>query len=253
MSASMKREAHNMTEAEWQARCDLAALYHIVHHFGWTDIINTHLSARVPGEPNAFLINHYGDMFDEITASRLVKMDLEGNVIGEPGPYNAAGFTIHSGVYKAVPEAMCVMHTHTRAGVTLALMPGGLRPISQDAMYVIDDVAYHEFGVPATQDECDALGESCRKGGAVVLLNHGLLAWGRTIPGTFKHMYYLERAAEIEVASRNLGLEPKLVEPEVVAQLAVRNKAWRAAPSYGVAEFAGLQRVLERKGVQYRC
>jgi ribulose-5-phosphate 4-epimerase/fuculose-1-phosphate aldolase len=106
----------DMTDAEWRARVDLAALYHVVQHFGWTDTINTHFSVRVPGEPDAFLINRYGEMFDEITASSLIKMDMAGNLIGEPGPYNDAGFTIHSGVYKARPDANCVTHTHTRAG-----------------------------------------------------------------------------------------------------------------------------------------
>src|SRR3712207_9280154 len=94
-----------MTEAEWRTRCELAAVYHVMHHLGWTDLINTHMSARVPGEPNAFLINNYGEMFDEITASSLVKMDMDGNVLGEGGRYNAAGFTIHSGVYKARQDA----------------------------------------------------------------------------------------------------------------------------------------------------
>ena len=116
MSAALKLPKTNMTDAEWQTRCELAALYHVVNHLGWTDLINTHMSARIPGEPNTFLINNYGEMFDEITASSLVKMDMDGNVLGEGGRFNNAGFTIHSGVYKARPDAMCVMHTHTRAG-----------------------------------------------------------------------------------------------------------------------------------------
>ena len=122
MSSAMKLARADMTDAEWQTRCDLAALYHVVHHLGWTDLINTHLSARVPGEPDTFLINRYGEMFDEITASSLIKMDLAGNVIGDERPFNAAGFTIHSGVYKARPDANCVMHTHTRAGAGVSLL-----------------------------------------------------------------------------------------------------------------------------------
>ena len=175
MPATARLEPTEVSAAEWQARCDLAALYRVVDHFGWTDVIATHMSARVPGEPNAFLINHYEEMFHEITASSLIKMDLEGNVLGRQGRFNAAGFTIHSGVYKARPDANCVMHTHTRAGAGVSLMRNGLRAISQDALNVLDEVVYHEYGMPASQEECDALGVSCRKGTCVVLLNHGLL------------------------------------------------------------------------------
>jgi ribulose-5-phosphate 4-epimerase/fuculose-1-phosphate aldolase len=252
MSVALKTETPAMSAAEWQARCDLAALYRIVEHLGWTDIINTHMSARIPDEPDCFLINHYGDMFEEVTASRLVKLDMAGNVIGPPGPTNAAGFTIHSGVYKACPEAMCVLHTHTRAGVGASLLPDGLRPISQDALYVYDDLAYHDFGVPATVSECDALGEACRRGSAVVLKNHGLLAWGRTIPGAFKQMWYLERASEVEVLARGITAAPTFIAADVVADVGARNKRWRAAPGYGVAEFEGLQRKLERQGARWR-
>ena len=117
-------------EAEWQARCDLAALYRICDYLGWTDLIDTHMSVRVPGEPNCFLINPYYENFDEITASSLIKMDMDGKVYGKQGSFNSAGFTIHSGVYKARPDVNCVMHTHTRAGAGVSLMKQGLRPIS---------------------------------------------------------------------------------------------------------------------------
>jgi ribulose-5-phosphate 4-epimerase/fuculose-1-phosphate aldolase len=151
MAASPHLRNTEMSEAEWEARCELAALYHVVDHHGWTDGINTHFSVRVPGEPDAFLINNYGEMFDEITASNLVKMDFDGNVLGDkPGKFNNAGFTIHSGVYKARPDANCVTHTHTRTGAAVSLIEKGIRPISQDALHVYDDVAYHPYGVPAT-------------------------------------------------------------------------------------------------------
>ena len=156
----------NVTQAEWQARCELAALYHIANHLGWTDLINTHMSARVPDEPDTFLINSYGEMFDEITASSLVKMDFAGNVVAGAGKVNSAGFTIHSGVYKARPDASCVTHTHTRAGAGVSLLKHGLRPISQDALSILDEVAYHPYGVPATSDECEALGRTCQQGAA---------------------------------------------------------------------------------------
>lgn len=244
--------AAEMSTSEWQARCDLAALYRVADHFGWTDLINTHLSARVPGEPNAFLINPYGEMFYEITASSLIKMDLKGNVLGRQGRFNAAGFTIHSGVYIARPDANCVMHTHTRAGAGVSMVRKGLRPISQDALNVLDEVVYHEYGLPATQAECDALGVSCRAGTCVVLLNHGLLTLGPTIPGALHRLYMLERACELELIARTLGEPPVLIEDDVIDGVATYMKAARAKPDFGFDEWNALLRLIDKKGSDYR-
>jgi ribulose-5-phosphate 4-epimerase/fuculose-1-phosphate aldolase len=253
MSSAMKVASTEMTDAEWQVRCDLAALYRVVNHLGWTDLINTRMSARVPGEPGTFLINRYGEMFDEVTASSLVKMDLLGNVIGDQGRFNAAGFTIHSGVYKARPDAMCVLHTHTRAGAGVSLLRRGLRPISQDALHVLDDVAYHDYGVPATQEECDALGVTCANGSCVVLLNHGLLTLGQTIHGALMRLYMLERACEVELMARGLDEPPVMIDDTVIAKAATRMKKLRATPEYGLMEFQGLVRTVDRQGAKYRC
>jgi len=252
MSAVAKALPSGMSAAEWQARCDLAALYRVVHHFGWTDIIATHMSARVPGEPGAFLINHYEEMFHEITASSLIKMDMAGNVLGRQGRFNAAGFTIHSGVYKARPDANCVMHTHTRAGAGVAMMRRGLRPISQDALNVLDEVAYHEYGQPATQEECDALGESCRNGSCIILLNHGLLTHAPTIWGALQRLYMLERACELELISRSLGEAPVPIAEDVIAGVAAYMKSARAKPDYGLHEWNALLRLIENEGTDYR-
>jgi ribulose-5-phosphate 4-epimerase/fuculose-1-phosphate aldolase len=249
----MKLAATDMSDAEWQTRCDLAALYHVVHDLGWTDLINTHMSARIPGEPEHFLINRYGEMFDEVTASSLVKMDLAGNVIGDQGKFNAAGFTIHSGVYKARPDANCVLHTHTRAGAGVSLLRNGLRPISQDALHVLDDVAYHEYGVPTSQEECDALGVTCQKGSCVVLLNHGLLTWGETIHGALMRLYMLERACEVELMARSLDEPPVVIEPYVQERAKARMQKLRGTLEYGLMEFQGLVRTVDRKGAKYRC
>ena len=229
------RSTTGMTEAEWRTRCELAAVYHVMHHLGWTD-----------------LINRYGEMFDEITASSLVKMDMEGNVLGEGGRYNAAGFTIHSGVYKARPDATCVLHTHTRAGAGLSLLRGGLRPISQDALHVLDDVVYHEYGVPASQEECEALGRSCANGSCVVLLNHGLLTLGHTIHGAVMRLYMLERACEVELTARMLDEPPVRIADHVVERAAARMKRLRATDDYGLKEWQGLVRTVDRKGFDYR-
>ncbi len=140
-----------VSKEEWQTRVDLAAAYQLAHIYKWTDLIYTHFSARVPGTED-FLLNPYGLMFDEITASSLVKMDIDGNVYSDEGKFNAAGFTIHSGVYKARPDANCVMHTHTRAGAGVSVLKQGLRPITQDALSVYDDLVYHEYGMPTSQE-----------------------------------------------------------------------------------------------------
>jgi ribulose-5-phosphate 4-epimerase/fuculose-1-phosphate aldolase len=252
MSAVLKSPSTEMTDAEWQARCDLAALYRVVDHLGWTDIIATHMSVRVPGEPDCFLINHYEEMFHEITASSLIKMDMDGNVHGRQGRFNKAGFTIHSGVYKARPDANCVMHTHTRAGAGVAMLRDGLRPISQDAMLVLDDICYHDYGVPATQEECDALGLSVQRGSCVVLRNHGLLTLGPTLHGTMFNLYMLERACELELISRSFSEPPVLIAPDVVEQFAERMPRLRAEPTWGLQEWQALCRAVEAKGADFR-
>jgi ribulose-5-phosphate 4-epimerase/fuculose-1-phosphate aldolase len=251
MSAALQMKPE-MTDAEWHTRCELAALYHVIEHLGWTDLINTHMSARVPGEPNHFLINNYGEMFDEITASSLVKMDIDGNVLSPGGKFNNAGLIIHSGVYKARPDANCVLHTHTRAGAGVSLLRNGLRPISQDHLHVLDDVAYHEYGVPATAEECEALGKTCQHGSCVVLMNHGLLTLGETIHGTMMRLYMLERACELELIARTLNEPPMVVDEYVQKKAAERMKKMRPTEGYGLNEWKGLVRTVERKGFDFR-
>lgn len=237
-----------MSEAEWQSRVDLAALYRICDFLGWTDLIDTHMSVRVPGEPNCFLINHYEENFDEITASSLIKMDIDGKIYGKQGRFNAAGFTIHSGIYKARADVNCVMHTHTRAGGAVSLLKKGLRPISQDALSVYDDIVYHEYGVPATVEECEELGKTCQKGGHVILHNHGLLTAAPTLPGALRGLYMLERACELELLSRQLGEEPVMIDDYIIARAAQRMKQLRSDPNFGVVYFEALKRQVQKKG-----
>jgi ribulose-5-phosphate 4-epimerase/fuculose-1-phosphate aldolase len=253
MSAALQLSRAEMTDAEWQTRCELAALYRVVDHLGWTDLINTHMSARVPGEPATFLINQFGEMFDEITAGSLVKMDLDGNVLGPQGRFNRAGFTIHSGVYKGRPDANCVMHTHTRAGAGVSMLARGLRPISQDALLLLDDLAYHPYGVPASASECDELARSCAGGSYVMLLNHGLLTHAPTVHGAFFRMWNFERACELELIARTLDEPPVLIAPDVVQHVAGRMRKRRLDPDYGLLEFQGVVRAVERKGANFRC
>lgn len=252
MDGAIPPAPRGMTVQEWQTRCDLAALYRVLDGFGWTDLIYTHLSARVPGEPGTFLINHYGEMFDEVTAVSLIKMDMDGNVLGAEGRVNKAGFTIHSGVYRARPDTNCVMHTHTRAGAAVSTLRRGLRPISQDVLEIWDELAYHDYGVPSSVEECEALGRSCAGANALVLLNHGLLALGDSIPAAFVRMYYLERACQLEVASRSLGEAPVEIDAEVVRKAAERKTRMRASGTYGALEWESVLQMLERRGVAYR-
>jgi ribulose-5-phosphate 4-epimerase/fuculose-1-phosphate aldolase len=252
MQAARHLPNTEMSAAEWQTRCDLAALYHVVHLMGWTDLINTHMSARIPDQPDTFLINRHGEMFDEITASSLIKMDMDGNVLGTPGKFNRAGFVIHSGVYKARPDSNYVMHTHTRAGAGVSMLKQGLRPISQDAMAVYDDLAYHTYGVPASKEECEELGRTCAHGSCVVLLNHGLLTLGDTVQGTFMRCYMLERACELELIARTLDEPPVIIDDYVVGKAAERMKALRATPEYGLMEWEGVVRTVDKRGFDYR-
>jgi ribulose-5-phosphate 4-epimerase/fuculose-1-phosphate aldolase len=242
----------DVSAAEWQARCELAALYHVCDHLGWTDLINTHMSVRVPDEPDTFLINRYGEMFDEVTASSLIKMDMDGNVLGAEGRFNNAGFTIHSGVYKARPDANCVTHTHTRAGAGISQLAKAIRPISQDALQVYDDIAYHAYGVPATVEECEALGKTCAEGSHVVLRNHGLLTLAPTVHGAFFRLYNMERACELEMIARQMDEEPVEIEPHVVRRAAERMQAIRDTETYGLMEWQGIVRTVERKGADFR-
>jgi ribulose-5-phosphate 4-epimerase/fuculose-1-phosphate aldolase len=247
MNVALQVDRPDMTDAEWQARRDLAMLYRIADHFGWTDTIDTHLSMRIPGEPKCFLINNYGDLFHEITASSLVKMDIDGNVHSKDGRFNTAGFTIHSGVYKARPDVNCVMHTHTRAGTGISVLKEGLRPITQDALAVYDDLVYHEYGLPTTQEECDALGESCQKGSSVVLRNHGLLSVGATAPAALRRLYMMERACEVEIIARGLDEPPAPIDDEVIRRYGERMKQHRASPEYGVIYWQSLGRLIDQK------
>ena len=242
-----------ISESEWKVRCDLAALYRILHYLRMTDLIYTHMSARVPGEENTFLINRYGDLFDEVTASGLVKMDFDGNVIGDETRFNMAGFNIHSAVYMARPEINCVMHTHTRAGIAVAISERGLLPISQHALAVLDEVGYHEYGGPGTLESREDIGASCASANCVILRNHGLLSAGETIPMAFKRMYYLELACQIQAAAVAGGEPLVMIRDEVIEATAALHSERRVSGNYGDLEWESLVRMLERQGTDYRC
>ncbi|MCG8542702.1 MAG: class II aldolase/adducin family protein [Alphaproteobacteria bacterium] len=251
MAVTKLKRSTECSEAEWETRCHLAALYRILHKLRMTDLIYTHMSARVPGEPGHFLINRYGEFFDEVTASSLVKMDFDGNVVGEPGHYNDAGFIIHSAVLMARPDVNCVMHLHTRSSVAVSAQACGLRPISQQSLLVLGSIGYHDYDVAAgNHDERETLGRDCAKADNIILRNHGLLTVGTSIQAAFKNMYYLETACQIQTAAG----DGELIEvPEPVRSKAIeRYKAWSEEPNYGDLEWESMLRMLDRDGADYQ-
>lgn len=196
-------------DAEWRARVDCAALYRLIALYGWDDMVFTHISLRLPGPDHHFLINPYGFLFDEITASSLVKVDLDGNVL-EPTPHfiNPAGFTIHSAIHAAREDAVCVIHCHTDAGVAVSAQKAGLLPISQTAMACTADLAYHDYeGVALDLDERQRLVADIGEKSFLMLRNHGTLTVGDCAATAFMRMFYLERACKMQVFAQAGGGE----------------------------------------------
>ncbi len=193
---------------EWQVRRDLAAAYRLVAHFGWDDLVFTHLSARVPGPEHHFLINPYGLLFHEITASSLVKVDQDGHVVQSGGLHrvNPAGFTIHSAVHMGRPEAGAVMHLHAPDGVAVSAHRDGLLPLSQTAMLCLGHLSYHEYeGVALNLDERERLIRDLGASNMMILRNHGTLTVGQTVAEAFTYMYFLMKACEIQVRAQACG------------------------------------------------
>jgi ribulose-5-phosphate 4-epimerase/fuculose-1-phosphate aldolase len=192
---------------EWQLRVDLAACYRLTAMYGWTDLVFTHISARVPGPEHHFLINPYGLMFDEITASSLVKIDAQCNkIIDSQFPVNPAGFTIHSAIHEAREDIQCVMHTHTRAGVAVSAQKCGVLPISQQSTFVLASLGYHDYeGVAFRDDEKPRLQKSLGDATHLMLRNHGLLTVGKTVADAFLCMYRFESACQIQISAQPGG------------------------------------------------
>ncbi|HTN50053.1 MAG TPA: class II aldolase/adducin family protein [Burkholderiaceae bacterium] len=201
-------EAHaRVSAAEWQLRVDLAACYRLVAMFHWDDLIFTHISARLPGPEHHFLINPYGMMFDEITASSLVKIDLEGNKVApSPHPINPAGFTIHSAIHTAREDAACVLHVHSVNGVAVSAQREGLLPLSQHSMLVLSSLAYHDYeGLALNDDEKPRLVRDLGDKRFLMLRNHGLLTVGRSVADAFVAMYLFETSCMMQVRAQSGG------------------------------------------------
>jgi len=236
---------------EWSARVDLAATFRLVAHYGWDDMIFTHISLRVPGPKQHFLLNPFGLTFGEITASSLLKVDMDGRKVGRsPYPVNQAGFTIHSALHVARDDAHCVIHLHTLDGCAVAAQEAGLLPLTQHAMLIGEDVAYHDFeGVALDLDERERLVQDIGSKHLMILRNHGTLAVGRSCADAFMRIYYLERACSMQVRA--------LTAPVNRVPRDIQDKTGRQLPQAFEGQLSGaawpaLLRTLDRQDPTFR-
>ena len=248
----MNKVREQVSAEEWQARVDLAAAYRLVAMYGWDDLVFTHLTVRVPGPEHHFLINPYGMMFEEITASSLVKVDLEGNkVMDSDYPINPAGFTIHSCIHGAREDAMCVMHTHSLNGVAVSAQKNGVLPLSQQSLFVLASLAYHDYeGVALNEDEKPRLVSDLGNANFLMLRNHGLLTCAPTVADAFLFMYLFEAACMIQVRAmaggKDLHHVPQAIVDGISEQARVVTKGLG-----GALAWPGLLRKLDRKNPGY--
>ncbi|MDX3904831.1 MAG: class II aldolase/adducin family protein [Pigmentiphaga sp.] len=253
----------SITDAERQVRTDLAACYRLIDLFGMSDMILNHISARVPGAEEHFLINPFGMMYEEITASSLIKVDLDGNIIHNPNTnytINLPGYVIHSAIHGARPDVACVLHTHTPAGMAVSALECGLLPLNQTAMRFASGVGYHEFeGVAVDVDERQRLAGNLGDKDVMVLRNHGLLAVGRTVAEAFVNMHRLERACQTQLLTLSAGSALHMPSPTVVERA---YQQLRRAPTpnldgthppHGEREWPALLRMLDRRDMSYRA
>ena len=245
---------NKVSNEEWQTRIDLAACYRLVALYGWTDLVFTHITAKIPGVENQFLINPYGMLFDEITASSLVKIDLGGNKLDadNPFPVNPAGFTIHSAIHAARHDAKCVLHVHTANGVAVSAQKSGVLPISQQSIFVLASLAYHDYeGVALNADEKPRLVADLGEKNFFMLRNHGLLTVGETIPDTFLFMYLFETACTIQIRAQAGGGELTRI-PQPIIDGAQKQAKLVTKGLGGSLAWPGLLRKLDKMDAGFR-
>jgi ribulose-5-phosphate 4-epimerase/fuculose-1-phosphate aldolase len=238
--------------SEREVRVQLAACYRLIAHFGLDDVVFTHISARVPGTTDHFFINPYGLHFSEITASNLVKIDTEGNLVGDSEyPVNKAGFVIHSAIHAARHDVACVLHTHTRAGVAVSSIAEGLLPLNQFSLQFYNRIAYHDYeGVALDEDERERLVADIGDKRILILRNHGLLTAGRTIPEAFSLMYYLDQSCRVQLDIMASGGKMLLVPGQVAEKTARQFE--RNDNTTGQREWPALLRILDKQDTSYR-
>lgn len=242
----------SVSDQEWALRVDLAAAYRLVAMYGWDDLVFTHISARIPGAEHHFLINPYGMMFEEITASSLIKVDLNGDKVAESDyPVNPAGFTIHSAVHAAREDAQCVMHTHSINGVAVSAQKEGVLPLSQQSLFVLSSLGYHSYeGVALNEEEKPRLVADLGANNFLMLRNHGLLTAGKTIADAFLYMYLFEASCMIQVRALAGGKEMVQVDSRIVAGIQQQAEQVTKGLGGGLA-WPGLLRKLDRKNPGY--
>jgi ribulose-5-phosphate 4-epimerase/fuculose-1-phosphate aldolase len=257
MNAILKPAAPGMHPDEWKTRVQLAAAYRIFDMLGWTEMIYNHITVRLPesvsGPEKQFLINPFGLHYSEVTASNLLKIDLKGNKLDDnEWPVNPAGFTVHSAIHENIPDAHCVMHTHTTTGLAVACTQGGLAQNNFYSAQLHGLVAYHDFeGITIHADEAPRLLKNIGDKPAVILRNHGLLSWGPTLPMAFVRLWTLQRACDVQAAQAPLG--PAIAVPEAVAQQTVADSfQWDARFGAGQDVFDALVRRVDRIDPGYR-
>jgi len=239
--------------SERDLRVDLAACYRLIAMFGWDDLVFTHISARLPGEHDAFLINPYGMLFEEITASSLVKVDARGEKLAPSDwPINPAGFVIHSAVHAARPDVGCVLHVHTNAGVAVSAQKQGLLPISQTSTIPLSSLGYHDYeGIALRDDEKPRLVRDLGQSACLILRNHGLLTAGPTVADAFIWMYALQRACEIQILAQGGGAELVQVDPRIVGGVKANLEAVTKGMG-GALAWPALRRKLDRTDPSYK-
>jgi ribulose-5-phosphate 4-epimerase/fuculose-1-phosphate aldolase len=243
-----------VSKEEWATRVDLAACYRMVAHYGWDDLIFTHISARVPGPDAHFLINPYGMMFEEVTASSLVKVDLAGNkVLDSNYDINPAGFNIHSAVHGARDDAHCVLHLHTNEGVAVSILENGMEAFSQASLFPLSSLAYHDYeGVSLNADEKQRLVADLGSNNFFILRNHGLLTCAKTIPDAFLFMYIMQRAAESQLMAQGTGQNLIKVPDAILAGIQAQADAVLKS-SGGQLAWPGILRKLDRDYPGFRA
>jgi ribulose-5-phosphate 4-epimerase/fuculose-1-phosphate aldolase len=243
-----------VSEAEWNARVNLAAAYRLIAHFGMSDLIYNHITCHVPGSEGEFLINPYGMMYEEINASCLIRINLEGEILFNPNPaygINPAGYVIHSAIHAARPDVDCVIHTHTRAGMAVSALACGLMPIAQTNMR-FGKVAYHEYeGVAVDVDERERLVADLGTSDVMILRNHGLLTCGPSVAEAFNTMYWLENACKVQLDALACNTPLHLPPQHVIEKTAHLYEPHVRRP-YGVMEWPAMLRLLDRRDTSYR-
>jgi ribulose-5-phosphate 4-epimerase/fuculose-1-phosphate aldolase len=251
----MQVAAGSHDNIERNLRVELASLYRVIAHLGWDELIYTHSSHRIPGT-DTFLINPYGLRFDEITASNLVKVDVEGNAIGETDKgANYAGFVIHSALHMSRDDAHCIIHTHTTAGMAVACQAEGLLPLSMYAHFFYDRIGYHDFEGPSMDtNERDRIVSSAGNYKALIMRNHGLLACGRTVPEAFVTMFRLQRACEVQIAAQSGAARLEIPSQKVCADSAKLTDDFliHGGAELGKKEFEAMVRLIDRIDTSYR-